>query len=137
MNILLEKSSAIIRYDAHYHLISIHFIRKITFQEYKELLNQVLEFIKQKGSPQLLIDQRFSIEINIEERAWFITKWIPKLQEIAESTFKLGFIAPKDRFDKIGAEYVFQTLSAQSIFPVGSFENTDEAFTWFEDKVNE
>lgn len=132
MNILLEKSSAIIRYNANYHLISIHFIQKITFQEYKELLNQVLDFMEEKRSSQLLIDQRFSLEVNIEERAWFISKWIPKLQELAEPSFKLGFIAPKDRFDKMGAEYVFKTLSAQNIFPVGFFDSTTEAFEWFE-----
>jgi hypothetical protein len=80
-----------------------------------------------------LIDQRFGLEANIEERAWFISKWFPQLEEVVESTFKLGFVAPKSRFDKIGAEYVVKTLVSQSPFLIELFNTTDEALTWFEE----
>ncbi len=135
MDILLEKNNAIIKYNLRHHLISLHFIQKINFQEYKSILNLALDFIEEKRVPNFLIDQRYAVEANIEERAWFISKWFPKLQEISDSNFKLGLTAPKNLFDKIGAEYVVTTLSQNSSFPVQLFGTMDEALKWIDGEL--
>lgn len=132
METLYQENYALINYNPVRSLITLHLIREVNFQDYKLVLNTLLEKIKEKTVGALILDQRYAEDLNIEERAWFVTQWFPRLLHSVQDPFKMVIISSKSLYAKMGSEYIVNTLQAKSKFPMINVDSMEKALKWLE-----
>ena len=133
MELLLKENYAIINFNQERALILLHLVSDITFDNYKSVLNTLLEKIIEKNCSKLIVDQRYNEKIGMEEKAWLISQWFPNLQKNIGEDFKLSVIAANSLFAKVGAEYIVTTLKNKSNLAIQLHNNMNDALKWMED----
>ena len=131
MDTLYQKNFALINYNQHKDILTLHLIREVKFADYKIVLKELLDKIHDKQPTRLILDQRYAEDLNMEERAWFVTQWFPRLTNIVtQPNFKMVIISSKSLFEKIGSDYVVKTLRNTSKFPINNVDSMEEALKW-------
>jgi hypothetical protein len=134
MEILLQKSYAVVNYNANKNLMCLHLIRNVNFNDYKKALNQLIEILEEQNTPHIIIDQRYVEGIDIQERAWLVTDWFDRFKRVAPDFLKMGIITSKNLYSKMGGEYIVNAFKSQSNFDIKFLTSMDEALVWFENK---
>jgi SpoIIAA-like len=130
METLLQKDYAVINYNLDKDLITLHFVSDVSLENYKTLLNQLLEKITEKKSTKLLIDQRYAEKISMEQKAWLISQWFPVLQKNVGSHFRIGVVSASGMFARLSSEYLVNTLKSKSDLEVQIFNSIQDALKW-------
>ncbi len=130
MEALLQKSYAVINHHPNLNLISLHLVREVNFNDYKSVMNIVLEKLVEKNCLSLIMDQRYVEDLGMEETAWFISNWFPRISKIVKDQFKLSLISSKSLYARMGSEYIINTLASKSKFVLQSHRTMDEALKW-------
>ncbi|MCU0447546.1 MAG: STAS/SEC14 domain-containing protein [Microscillaceae bacterium] len=130
METLLQKDYAVINYNLDKDLITLHFVSDVSLDNYKFLLNQLLEKITEKKNSKLLVDQRYAEKISMEQKAWLISQWFPVLQKSVDKQFKIGVVSASSMFARMGSEYLVNTLKSKGELEVQIFGTIQEALKW-------
>ena len=131
MDTLYQKNFALINYNQHKDILTLHLIREVKFADYKIVLKELLDKLHDKQPSRLILDQRYAEDLNMEERAWFVTQWFPRLTNIVtQANFKMVIISSKSLFEKIGSDYIVKTLRNTSKFPINNVDSMEEALKW-------
>jgi hypothetical protein len=130
METLLQKDYAVINYNLDKDLITLHFVSDVSLDNYKSLLNQLLEKITEKKCSKLLVDQRYAEKISMEQKAWLISQWFPVLQKNVSNHFKIGVVSASGMFARLSSEYLVNTLKSKSEIGVQIFNSIQDALKW-------
>lgn len=131
MERLYHKDHALINYHSDREIMTLHLIHQVSFTDYKLVFNVLLKKIKDKKVNAVIIDQRYAEDLNIEERAWLVTHWFPRLeQEIEINNFKMAVISSKNIFEKLGGDYIVNALQSKSKLAIIHVNSMDHALNW-------
>jgi hypothetical protein len=130
METLLQKDYAVINYNLDKDLITLHFVSDVSLDNYKLLLNQLLEKITEKKCAKLLIDQRYAEKISMEQKAWLISQWFPILQKNVSNHFRIGVVSASSMFARLSSEYLVNALKSKSDLEVQIFSSIQDALKW-------
>jgi hypothetical protein len=130
MNTLFQQDYAVVSHNTDKAFLVLHLIHEVNFENYKTVLNTVLDNLKGTQVQKLVVDQRYVENIGMAEKAWLIAHWFPALQKTVGERFQIAVISSAGLFARIGTEYIVNSIKSKSNFDIQQFNSMNEAVQW-------
>lgn len=133
---LYKNESAVISYIADLNVLHLSINGKIDTEDYKETFQKLLGFIVEKNVDIAITDQTHSKGGSMDSRAWLVVKWLPELKKtIGDKNFTIiGISEAKFGIKKFITDYLKQTFTKMTPYPIEIFNTLDEAIAWIKKK---
>lgn len=130
METIFQRDNAVLSLHTENKVLFLHLIRNIDFENFKTAWNNLSSEIHQKKIQKVIIDLRYSEEINMEERAWLITKWLPEIQKNTGSDLKICFLSSNQLYSRLGNEFIVNAIRDKGIPQAELVFTMDKAIRW-------
>ena len=133
MEKLLQSKSAVIFFDEQNSLIKIVWKGFVRFEEFKEVMNNALEFFIEKKAVHWLIDQTERQAVSNEINEWVVNDFFKRLLENASHVTCIATILSKDVFGRHSMKTQTNNLVKtynENVVPFEYFDNETEAVKW-------
>ncbi|WP_338815707.1 hypothetical protein V9L05_22035 (plasmid) [Bernardetia sp. Wsw4-3y2] len=102
----------------------------ITDEQYKEVMNKLLEFSYLYGITGLLIDAMELGYVSMFARAWLMLDWIPRMQKQEIESAKLAILRTNAPMHKVGIDYVVSYLQQMLPYECRFYMSKENAINW-------
>lgn len=102
----------------------------ITDEQYKEVMNKLLEFTYLYHTSDLLIDAMELGYVSMFAHAWLILDWIPRMQQQDIQAAKLAILRTDAPMHKVGIDYVVSYLQQMLPYECRFYVSKENATNW-------
>lgn len=134
--LLFVKTYCKIQHFKEANIIYMELIGDFNVEQYKKMYNTLLEFVIQKESKGIVVDQRRSNGSDMEMRNWLLMSYLPRFKKSIHSfnsKFKItGVSTDRTGFKKYITEFMLDNVRLITGLELRMFESIDEAVSWIE-----
>ncbi len=102
----------------------------ITDEQYKEVMNKLLECSYLYHTTGLLIDAMKLGHVSMFARAWLMLDWIPRMQQQKIESAKLAILRTNSPMHKVGIDYVVSYLQQAMPYECRFYVSKENAINW-------
>ena len=111
-------------------VLSLEWRGDITDEQYKEVMNKVLELTYLYNTTALLIDAMELGYVSMFARAWLMLDWIPRMQQYNVEHAKLAILRTDAPMHKVGIDYVVSYLQQMMPYECRFYMNKENSISW-------
>ena len=136
--VFFERPYTIVRWDDQFNGIYVQLLGYIPSEDFREILEKALEFLKLRKAQRWIIDLREHKVTSIEDQNWLVQNWIPRC--VAAGLKQVATVVPEDviaqmgyrRINRIVDQTVAEVPTAEPMSAVKSahFSSMEKARQW-------
>lgn len=111
-------------------ILALEWRGDISDEQYKEVMNQLLEFSYLYNTSGLLIDAMELGYVSMFARAWLMLDWIPRMQQQKIESAKLAILRTNAPMHKVGIDYVVSYLQQMLPYECRFYVSKENAISW-------
>ncbi|WP_338767441.1 STAS/SEC14 domain-containing protein [Bernardetia sp. ABR2-2B] len=111
-------------------ILALEWRGDITDEQYKEVMNKLLEFIYLYDVKDLLVDAMELGYVSMFARAWLMLDWIPRMQKQEIEFAKLAILRTDAPMHKVGIDYVVSYLQQTMPYECRFYVSKENAINW-------
>ncbi|WP_375559875.1 STAS/SEC14 domain-containing protein [Bernardetia sp. OM2101] len=111
-------------------ILSLEWRGDITDEQYKEVMNKLLEFSYLYETSGLLIDAMELGYVSMFARAWLMLDWMPRMQQREVESAKLAILRTNAPMHKVGIDYVVSYLQQMMPYECRFYVSKENAINW-------
>ena len=111
-------------------ILALEWRGDITDEQYKEVMNKLLEFIYLYDTSGLLIDAMELGYVSMFARAWLMLDWMPRMQQRNIESAKLAILRTNAPMHKVGIDYVVSYLQQLMPYECRFYVSKENAINW-------
>lgn len=102
----------------------------ISDEQYKEVMNKLLELSYLYETSGLLIDAMELGYVSMFARAWLMLDWLPRMQQREIKSAKLAILRTDSPMHKVGIDYVVSYLQQMMPYECRFYVSKENAINW-------
>ncbi len=111
-------------------ILALSWNGNITDEEYKEVMNKLLEFVYLYSTSRLLINAMELGYVSMFARAWLTLDWIPRMQKQEIEPSKIAILRTDAPMHKVGIDYVVSYLQQTLPYDCRFYVSEQNAINW-------
>ncbi|AFM03113.1 hypothetical protein Fleli_0650 [Bernardetia litoralis DSM 6794] len=111
-------------------ILALEWRGDITDEQYKEVMNKLLELSYLYDTSGLLVDAMELGYVSMFARAWLMLDWMPRMQQQEIESAKLAILRTDAPMHKVGIDYVVSYLQQVLPYDCRFYVNKENAINW-------